>query len=107
MSSVGRSGLDVTKRLDALQARKLLSRILPQGAVGFSQHARDAMEDDDLIEPDVVNILRCGVVSDQVDFERGSWRYRVETDSMCAVVVFQSASEVAVVTVWRKRERGQ
>lgn len=102
---MARAGPNTAKRLDVRQSRKLLSWILRCGQLSFSQHARDAMKDDDLTEPDVVNILRCGMVSDQVDFERGSWRYRVETERMCATVVFLSGSEVVVVTVWRKGGR--
>ena len=81
-------GPDPTKRLDPLEARKLLTWILPHGSVVFSGHARREMEDDDLNEPDVVNILRAGMIADPPDLERGTWRYRVETDRMCAVVGF-------------------
>jgi hypothetical protein len=103
---VAGKGTDPTKQLDALEARKLLSRILLNGAVVFSRHARQEMEADDLNEPDVVNILRAGMISDPPDLERGTWRFRVETDRMCAVVGFVARSEVVVVTVWRKKGRG-
>jgi Domain of unknown function (DUF4258) len=105
-SIVAGKGTDPTKQLDALEARKLLSRILLNGAVVFSRHARQEMEADDLNEPDVVNILRAGMISDPPDLERGTWRFRVETDRMCAVVGFVARSEVVVVTVWRKKGRG-
>jgi hypothetical protein len=102
---VAGSETDVRKRLDPLHVRKLLSRILRTGAVAFCKHARDAMEDDDLTEPDVVNILRCGTIRDG-ELEKGSWRYRVETGRMCAVITFRSGSEVTIVTVWRSKARG-
>jgi len=105
-STVAAKGPDPTKRLDALEARKLLSRILLNGSVVFSRHARQEMEDDDLNEPDVVNILRAGMISDPPDLERGTWRYRVETERMCAVVSFIDRLEVVLVTVWRKKGRG-
>ncbi len=106
-SNVAGPGPDPTKRLGTLEARKLLTWILPRGSVVFSGHARREMDDDDLNEPDVVNILRAGMIADPPDLERGTWRYRVETDRMCAVVSFNDRSEVVVVTVWRKKGRGR
>jgi len=105
-STVARGRVDTTKRLDALQARKLLSRILREGAIAFSRHARDAMEDDDLTEPDVVNTLRCGSTAER-KLVKGTWRYRLETTRMGAVVAFRGDSEAIIVTVWRTRERGR
>ena len=99
-------GSDPTKRLDALEARKLLRRVFLNGSVVFSRHARQEMEDDDPNEPDVVNILRAGMISGSLDLERGTWRYRVETERTCAVVSFIDHSEVVLVTVWRKKGRG-
>ena len=104
---MGGGEVNRTVRLDVLQARKLLSRILQHGGLAFTHHARDELEADDLTEPDVVNVPRCGRVSDPPELERGSWRYRVETDRMCAVVTFAGNLEIVVVTVWRKRERGR
>ncbi len=100
-------GGEPTKRLDVREARKRLSRILPLGSVIFSGHARQEMEADDLIEPDVVNTLRAGMIFDPPDLERGTWRYRVETGRVCVVVSLVGDSEVVVVTVWRKKGRGE
>jgi hypothetical protein len=91
---------DIGKRLHVLEARKLLSRILREGAVAFSRHAQAEMEEDDLAEVDIVNTLRCGTVREG-ELEHGTWRYRVETDRMCAVVAFLSPLEGVVVTAWR------
>jgi hypothetical protein len=60
------------------------------------------MEKDKLTTPDVVNVLRAGVVEPS-EFERGSWRHRVKTNTMCAVVVLVSETEAVVVTAWRIR----
>lgn len=98
--------VDTEKRLDARQARKLLSRLLREGKTGFSQHARNEMQNDDLTEPDVVNTLRCGLVGDG-ELVNGSWRYRVETGRMGAVVAFLDEAEAVIVTVWRTRARGR
>lgn len=99
--------VDITKRLDVRQACKLVRFARQHGQVAFLDHAQRAMEDDDLIETDVDNVLRCGAVYKEPEFEKGRWRYRVETKRICAVVAFLSAAEVVVVTVWRKRGRGQ
>jgi hypothetical protein len=99
--------VDTTKRLDSLQASKLLKQILRERGTGFSQHARDEMEADDLTESDVANILRCGVVGGG-ELINGTWRYRVETERIGVVVAFRGeAAEAIVVTVWRKRARGK
>jgi hypothetical protein len=50
----------------------------------------------------VVNVLRAGVVEPS-EFERGSWRHRVKTNTMCVVVVLVSEREAVVVTAWRIR----
>jgi hypothetical protein len=97
---------DIGKRLHVLEARKLLSRLLREGAVAFSRHAQAEMEEDDLTEVDIVNTLHCGAVR-QGELENGTWRYRVETERMCAVVAFLSPLEGVVVTAWRMRERGR
>ena len=99
--------VDVTKRLDVRQACKLVRVARQHGNVDLSGHAQKAMEDDDLIETDVDNVLRCGAVYDEPECVGDSWRYKVETERICVVVAFLSATEVVVVTVWRKRERGQ
>ncbi len=83
-------------------ARKLIRAILKDGSVGFSTHARDEMHKDNLGEIDVVNVLRGGVV-EPGEWEHGSWRYRVRTARMVAVVAFRSESALSVVTAWRLR----
>ena len=100
--------VDVTKRLDALQARKLLSRILRdrEGAVTFWAHALKQMKERDLTAPDVVNTIRCGMVGEG-ELVNGTWRYRVETDRMGVVVTFLDELEAVVVTAWRKEARGE
>ena len=71
------------------------------------QAERREVEDDDLDEPDVVNVLRAGMIADPPNLERGTWRSQVKTDRMCAVVSFNDCSEVVVLTVWRKKGRGR
>jgi hypothetical protein len=103
---VAGNDVDTSKALDWRQAQKLLRKLLGAGKVGFSDHAYQAMEDDDLTELDVENVLRAGQVEDAL-LEHGSWRYRVETNRIRAVLVFCGPDEAIVITVMRKRERGQ
>lgn len=49
------------------------------------------------------NILRAGVVQPP-DFEKGTWRYRVQTNRMAVVVAFRSSQELVVVTAWREKK---
>ena len=71
------------------------------------QAERREVEDDDLDEPDVVNVLRAGMIADPPNLERGTWRYQVKTDRMCAVVSFNDGSGVVVVRVRRNKGRGR
>ena len=80
----------------------MLREILASGTLTFSGHAKREMEKDGLTTPDVVNVLRAGVVEPS-EVERGSWRHRVKTNSICAVVVLVSEREAVVVTAWRIR----
>jgi hypothetical protein len=59
------------------------------------------MSERNLTEGDVLNILRGGRIYEPAEFENGTWRYRVHTNTMGAAVAFRSENEVAVVTAWR------
>jgi uncharacterized protein DUF4258 len=86
--------------LDPAVVRRLLRAILPAGDLVFSRHALDEMRKDDLTAPDVVNVLRGGAVQPG-EFENGSWRYRVMTQRIAAVVAFRTETRAVVVTAWR------
>jgi hypothetical protein len=80
--------------------RRLVRRILEDGAVMWTDHARDEMEKDKLLIPDCVNVLRGGVVLEG-EYEKGAWRCRVRTQRMCVVVELPAAGELVIVTAWR------
>ncbi|MEY4515560.1 MAG: hypothetical protein RLZZ450_7682 [Pseudomonadota bacterium] len=86
--------------LSSPAVKKLIRAILSDGTVGFTKHAREEMAKDKLVEIDVVNVLRGGVV-EPGEWENGSWRYRVRTARMVAVIAFRSESALTVVTAWR------
>jgi hypothetical protein len=95
---VGEEALHV----DVATAKKLLREIIATGTLSFSKHAKAEMAKDKLGTEDVVNVLRAGVVEPS-ELERGSWRHRVKTNSICVVVVLASQREAVVVTAWRIR----
>ncbi len=96
-------------------ARTYIRRLLDEGVLVVSDHARREMGKDNLNDTDAINILRAGVVREP-EWEQGSWRYRVDTPRMCFVVTFDpepeartsqdedvSAVELVIVTAWRIR----
>lgn len=102
-----KKSIDVTAQLPEAQARKLVSSILPEGAVTFTKHARDEMAKDDMVETDVINVLRNGTLTEAGELVVESWRYRLHTERFGVVVAFRSTSELVVVTAWRKKARGK
>jgi hypothetical protein len=94
--------VDIGSRLDEKEARKLLSQILKTGSLAYWKHAEDQMTERNLTKNDVLNVLRGGHITEPGEWEGASWRYRVHTDRMCAVVAFADLTHAAVVTAWRK-----
>ncbi|REG31164.1 uncharacterized protein DUF4258 [Archangium gephyra] len=98
-----RSIQDPSKPLDANAARKRISLLLRSGQLTYTRHSREEMEKDDLTEVDVTNVLRGGHITEPAENEKGTWRYRVHTNTIWVVVAFRGETELVVVTVWRKR----
>lgn len=88
--------------LGEADVRGFLRRDLAGGELRFSGHAYEEMENDGFVEQDVRNCLWAGQF-DGCDFVRDSWRYRMRTALIVAVVAFRSKTEVVVVTAWRGR----
>lgn len=80
--------------------KRLLVALLAAGILSFTKHAYDEMAKDNLTEIDVRNTLKGGTVRPG-ELIGGTWRYRVETSRMVAVVTFRSATHAVVVTAWR------
>ncbi|WP_152622233.1 DUF4258 domain-containing protein [Archangium violaceum] len=89
---------DPSKQLDANAARKRISLLLRNGQLTYTRHSKD-----DLTEVDVTNVLRGGHITEPAENEKGTWRYRVHTNTIWVVVAFRGETELVVVTVWRKR----
>lgn len=81
-------------------AKKLVRQILQTGGFTFTKHSREEMLADGLTTVDCENVLRGGVLRPG-EYERGTWRYRIETSRVAVVIAFRSESEVVVVTAWR------
>lgn len=80
--------------------KRLLVAILATGILSFSGHASEEMAKDNLTEIDVRNTLKGGAVRPG-ELVSGTWRYRVQTSRMAAIVTFRSATHAVVVTAWR------
>jgi hypothetical protein len=91
----------VKEPLPAATVKRLLVAILGEGILAFTRHAYEEMAKDDLTEVDVRNTLKGGAARPG-ELVSGTWRYRVETNRMAAVVAFRSATHVVVVTAWRR-----
>ena len=86
--------------LRAIEAERLIRKIIVEGNYVLSKHAKEELAKDDLDQVDCVNVLRSGWCGEP-ELVNDSWRYRVSTDRMCVVVAFRSESELIVVTAWR------
>ena len=83
--------------LSPATVKRLLVELLAGWILSFTKHASEEMGKDNLTEIDVRNTLRGGTVRPG-ELVRGTWRYRVETSRMAAVVTFRSATHALVVT---------
>ena len=90
----------MTEPLPTSQVKQLVVALLTRGSLAFTKHALEEMKIDDLKHVDVRNALRAGVVSPG-ELERGTYRYRVSTSRIAAVIAFRSESHAVVVTAWR------
>ena len=94
--------VDEGLHIDAAKARRLLQQIVESGVLRYSIHTRDQMIARRITVQDVENTLRAGLVEPS-EFEHGSWRHRVKTNTICVVVTLLSEQEAVVVTTWRIR----
>jgi hypothetical protein len=94
-------------RLQKEEARKRIAKAINGSAceVLFSKHAEEELIKDGLTVVDAINILSspdAKILSDG-ELEKGTYRYRLETNKICLVVAFGSNEEIIVVTAWRKK----
>ena len=99
-------------RLNCQQARKQIAIIMLEhpSKVHFTRHALEEMGFDKVTTVDVLNILKSSSskIYDQGELEKGSYRYRLETNNYIIVIAFQpDGKTLVVVTAWDKRKGGQ
>ena len=88
-------------RLHENQAKKEILRLVREGDVGLTAHAKSRMKERNLTTNDVLNVLRAGAVSRvELDEKSAQWRYTVATERM-GVVVVMSEANLTVITAWR------
>lgn len=95
--------IDVTSSLTQGQARKVLAEIFNSSPnfVSFSKHGLGQMLKRNLKTGDVLNVLKGGKILGTPEFENCSWRYRVETNKITAIIAFRKPNHVIVITAWR------
>jgi hypothetical protein len=98
-----------TTKLDRNQARKNITQIVAQHPenVHFSNHARNEMTNDGLTTVDIWNVIKSpdSRILDEGELERGSYRYRLETNYIMVVIAFHiDGTGFNIVTVWDKRK---
>ncbi len=100
-----KSSIDLESRLERGQARKLLTQILKADPTYFTygKYFIQRMDERDLIIGDIINTLHMGEILTDAEFEKGQWRYRVETKKIIVVVSFENPSHIRGVTCWRKK----
>ncbi len=75
--------------------------------IRFSGHAIKELNADDLTVTDALNVLKSpdARIHQDGEFEKGSYRYRMETTNLVIVVAFSiNGSSLNVVTAWDKRK---
>jgi Domain of unknown function (DUF4258) len=85
------------------RVKELVVELLRGGTLAFTKHALEEMQIDDLKHVDVRNALRAGVVSPG-ELEHGTYRYRISTFRIAAVIAFRSESHAVVITAWRRHD---
>jgi hypothetical protein len=92
----------VDQPLTAVAARTLAREILDSGNVVFTDHALKEMAKDGLSDVDVTNVIRGGAYG-ETEWENGGWRHQAFTQRIVVVIEFESETELAVITAWRKQ----
>lgn len=89
------------------QARKLVTEIANKhpANIQFSRHALQELENDDLVVSDILNVIKSpdAKIIGEGEYEKSSYRYRLETNRIMVVISFDTLTSFVVVTVWRKK----
>ncbi len=102
------SSFDYKKqRVTPQQARKLVSEVMRLGGdIEVSKHAKQRMDSRNISITDIYNVLKStsSRIYEEGELEKGSYRYRMETNYFTAVVAFsKSGKNLYLITAWDKR----
>ena len=96
-----------SERLNQNEARKLIAElILDESCLVLTSHAKERMEERQLIFADIVNVLKSPAmrIIGVAEFSNFSWRYRCETNRLRVVISFSvDGASIVVVTVIRRQ----
>ena len=98
-----KSCIDLESRLDKNQALKIIIQLLKNtpSLVYFSKHCRIQMKSRDLRVGDIINVLGAGKILNDPEYEKASWRYKVQTQKISVVIALRSPNHIIIVTAWR------
>jgi len=95
-----------TIRLNRMQARKLVTQIVHKwpAHIRFSKHALEELRKDNLTTSDALNVIKSpdAKIMSEGELEKGSYRYRLETNRILVVISFDTPTSFVVITAWRK-----
>ena len=95
--------MSLDEPLHPLTVARLIRKIVADGSVQWSRHARQRLMERGLNEDACADVLRCGVVVDS-RLEGGTWRYRFHHGATTLVLAIKDAQTLTVVTVWREED---
>lgn len=99
-----------TDKLSRNEARKQIQSIVSKypSNLWFSRHALGELVNDRLTTTDAINVLKspASKIYDDGELEKGSYRYRLETNNIVVVVAFSDdGMSITVITAWDKRRK--
>ncbi len=93
------------QRLNKNEARKLITRLVANERIRFSNHAYERMEEREISIQDALNVLESpsSFILGEGELEKGSYRYQLCTNRFKLAVGFTSDGlEVVVLSVMRR-----
>jgi hypothetical protein len=91
----------VDERLDANAAKTLIRQIATTGNIRYVKpDFAQLLAKRNLTTADIVNVLLRGRVG-EAEYENGSWRYPVYTNTIHVVAEIDTVTELLVITAWR------
>ena len=89
-----------------MEPKKLVLKLVRLGAIRYSAHALERLQERDLSTLDVRNVLDSPdfLVLGEAEFEGASYRYRIGTRRILVVVSFNSTGTMTVIVTVARRK---